>query len=391
MASSIRRRLALALGIATASSVAFPSLPAQSQGFVQATVKGTVETPGKSKLDPVPGIMVTLHRVAEDSSGPVDSVRTDAAGRYAFRYQKRQGDEGVFFAAAVYRGIAYFSAPLRQLTASGDDGVITVFDTTRHAIEFSVRGHHIVVSGPRPDGDRDVVEVWELSNDTTVTVLGVDSLAAVWSAPLPAGATNFAGGQGDVAADAIVARRGRAEITSPFGPGVKQISYTYRLPSSSFPLAVGITAAVSVLEVLVEEPTAVVTGGELRSVAAATTGGRTFKRFLAQDVAAGESVRITVPAATAETRKKVLIVLAAVMIVLMAGALFRALRRRDTENADPRARTPSTADELLAEIAVLDARFEGGDASLDRETYDAQRAALKLRVTSALARRTTAG
>jgi hypothetical protein len=30
---------------------------------------------------PVPGIVVTIHRVGADSSGAIDSVRTDAQGR----------------------------------------------------------------------------------------------------------------------------------------------------------------------------------------------------------------------------------------------------------------------------------------------------------------------
>ena len=42
----------------------------------------------------VPGAWVTLHRVAPDSSGPVDSVRADAGGRYSMRYKPLGGDAG---------------------------------------------------------------------------------------------------------------------------------------------------------------------------------------------------------------------------------------------------------------------------------------------------------
>ena len=195
----------------------------------------------------------------------------------------------------MYRGIAYFSTPIQSARASGEEGEITVFDTTSKPVDFHVRGHHIVVSAPRPDGSRDIVEVWELSNDTTATVVGKDTLSPVWSTALPNGATNFAAGQGDVGASSIVARGDRVVLLAPFGPGVKQISYSYSVTPSLFPLTLKLEKPTSVLEVLLEEPLAQVTGGSLRATDAATTAGRTFKRFLAQDVAGGSSVHIDVP------------------------------------------------------------------------------------------------
>ena len=335
---------------------------------------------------PVAGVTVTLHRVGTDSSGPVDSVRTDASGRYAMRYRRFGADDVVYFAAAVYRGIAYFSSPLKSAHVSGEEGEITVFDTTTHAVDFHVRGHHFVVSGPRPDGARSIVEVWELSNDTTVTVVGRDSMTPVWSATLPRGATEFAGGQGDVSAGAVQARTDRVVLLAPFGPGVKQISYSYTLPATVFPLTLRLETGTIVLEVLVEEPGAQVTGADLRSMAAATTGGRTFKRFLTQDAPAGSLVRITVPFTTEATRTTVLVVLASGIAVIMIAALARALyggRRAAVRTRS--APVAPRAESLLSEIAWLDARQERGDASLDAARYAANRAALKRQLVDALA------
>ena len=328
--------------------------------------------------------MVTVHRVGQDSSGALDSARTDAQGRYTIGYT-RFGDEAVYFAAAVYSGIAYFAAPLQSARATGEQGEITVFDTTSRAVEMHVRGHHLVVSAPGPDGKRDIVEVWEISNDTTVTVVGRDSLAPVWTAPLPRGATSISGGQGDVSPSAIVKRGDRVALLASFGPGVKQISYRYSLPGSRFPLTMPLEHVTGVLEVLLEEPTAQVTGGSLRAMEAATTGGRTFKRFLAQDVAAGESVRVTVPATTATTRAWVLAILSGAMALIMAGALARALTRRGARVRQPAARAPQRTDELLDRIARLDARHERADPTLDEAQYAAERAALKTQLTDALA------
>ena len=355
--------------------------PAPQQSAV---VTGTVETPGRDRQLPIAGLMVTLHRVAPDRSGAVDSVRTDAAGQYKIRYQRIASDGAIYFAAAVYRGIAYFSAPLQGAQVSGEAGEITVFETTSNAVDFHVQGHHVVVSAPRPDGTRALVEVWELSNDTTVTVVGRDSTTAVWSAPLPRGATNVSGGQGDVAPDAIVQRGDRAALIAAFGPGVKQITYSYGLPASAFPFTLPIERPTSVLEVLLEEPAAQLTSGALRAMDAATTQGRTFKRFLGQDVATGTSVRISVPASTATMRQTVLIALALVISLVMAGTLARALLFRGVSRPVLAAQAPETTESMLAAIAFLDARHERGDPMLHDAQYAAQRIELKARLTAAL-------
>lgn len=376
----------LATVLASASRARAQGSEAASAGSdALASVSGRVSSPSPKQDIPIAGVTVTLHRVGADSSGPIDSVRTDAAGRYALRYHRSGANDAVYFAAAVYRGIAYFSSPLRSARASGEEGEITVFDTTSRAVEFHVRGHHFVVSGPRSDGARSIMEVWELSNDTTATVVGRDSLTPVWSATLPQGAADFAGGPGDVSPDAIVARGDRVVLLAPFGPGVKQVSYSYSLPVKSFPLTLRLERPTIVLEVLVEEPGAQVTGAALRSMAAATTGGRTFKRFLTQDVPAGSTVHVTVPITTEATRMKVLVVLACAIAVIMAGALARALFGRGGVSWKRAVAAEKQAEALVAAIAQLDARKERGDPSLDDATYAANRAMLKNQLADALA------
>ena len=356
-----------------------------------ASVSGHVASPGLKTDVPIPGLTVTVHRVGSDSSGPVDSVVTDAKGRYRINYWRFGSDEAIYFAAAVYRGIAYFSAPLKSLRASGEEGEITVFDTTSRSVDLHVRGHHLVVSAPRPDGIRSMVEVWELSNDTTATLVQRDSTVPVWTAALPAGAADFAGGEGDVSAASMKASGSRMLLNAPFGPGVKQLSYSYSLPASSFPLTLAIDRPTVVLEVLVEEAGAQVTGTNLRAMAAATTGGRTFKRFLAQDVPAGSVAKVTVPATTQALRTKVLIGLACVIAVVMLAALGRALSRARPALPRPAVQARDTHDDLAAAIALLDARKERDDPSLDDATYATERASLKARLVAALAAGTRAG
>jgi hypothetical protein len=334
---------------------------------------------------PVPGVMVTLHRVGADSSGPIDSMRTDAAGRYHFQFRRWGSPDAVYFAASVYRGIAYFSTPLRAAAVRGEEAEIVVFDTTAGPVPFTVQGHHIVIGAPRPTGLRDIVEVYEISNDTVVTAVGRDSLTPVWSAPLPKGAIGFTASAGDVAASSLQARDGRVELIAPFGPGVKQLSFTYALEPSAFPLVVTLDRPNAILEVLLEEPGAQVRSTSLRSQGEATTQGRTFKRFLAQNAPKGEEVRIDVPSTASDARSTVVIALAVGLVLAMVAALAVAYRR----GGSTRTRAPARdgADSLAAAIAALDARRDANDPSLSAAAYDAERAALKARLAAALAGR----
>jgi hypothetical protein len=364
-----------------------PSRPA-----VAAVVSGRVVIPSPQKEVPVPGIFVTVHRVGPDSSGPLDSARTDARGRYTVRYTRFGSDDALYFAAAVYDGIAYFTSPLRGERTAGDDGEITVFDTTSHPVALTLQGHHVVVSAPDADGAREVVEVYELSNDTTVTLVPRDSLTPVWSAPIPDGATGFSPGQGDVAASALTRRGNRVELLAPFGPGVKQLSFSYVLKDTDFPLKLTLARQTGVFEVLLEEQAAQAKAPSLRAQGSVSTQGRTFKRFLAQGAPAGETVRIDVPTAAGATRVNVLIGLAVVIVLAMIGALWRALSRRGARGTGTGASVdaPATPESLVAAIAALDARRDAGDAALGEEQYSRERAALKARLAAALAARNAA-
>ncbi len=354
-------------------------------------MSGSVVVPGPKHDAPVAGLMVTVHRVGPDSAGPLDSARTDAQGHYTVRYTRYGSENALYFAAAVYRGIAYFTAPLRFARTEGDEAEITVFDTTSRLVPLNIQGHHIVISAPNASGAREVVEVYELSNDTTVTLIPRDSITPVWSATIPTDATDFAPGQGDVAGSALVRSGTRVLLVAPFGPGVKQLSFSYLLKNGAFPLHLTLARQTSVLEVLLEEQAAQARGPSLRAQGSVTTQGRTFKRFLAQGAPAGEEIRIDVPTTAGATRVNVLIAVAVVIVLAMAGALFRALSRRVPLVRVPvSADAPATRESLVAAIAALDARHDAGDASLDADRYATERAALKAQLTTVLAARDAA-
>src|SRR5258708_32466583 len=97
----------------------------------------------------------------------------------------------------MYRSVAYFSAPLRGAHIVGDEGEITVYDTTSRPVELHVRGHHVVVGAARPDGMHDTGEVWGRSDGAPRPVGGPGSLRPPRAPPPPPGAAPCAPGPPD--------------------------------------------------------------------------------------------------------------------------------------------------------------------------------------------------
>jgi 5-hydroxyisourate hydrolase-like protein (transthyretin family) len=366
---------------------------AQAPDNAPRQLTGHVMRAVKRGLAPERGMMVTLHRVGADRAGPVDSTRTGADGRYAFTYRPSGNADAVYLASVGYQGIMYFSTPA-SASQPVPDGDITVFDTTSGPVPIRVAGHHIIVSAPRGDGLREVEEVFELSNDSSVTRIARGDSVPVWSALAPNDAMAIRGAPtSDIAPAAISVRGRRVELYAPISPGMRQLAYGYTVRAGSFPLTLALPAPNEVLEVLVEESAGHAEGAGLAELAPVSKGGRTFRRFLAQDVAANAAVRVDVPSAvsheSARTTRWITIALAASMAVALAWALAR--RRTSVAPAmDTPASTPrSVVEALLFEIASLDAAHEKITAPLpdERARYDQARAALKLKLVRALASR----
>ena len=74
------------------------------------TVNGVVRRPAGASTQPVIGAWVVLHKVGRGNAGPIDSVRSDARGGYAFRFATGP-DSSVFFASTAHLGVTYFTPP----------------------------------------------------------------------------------------------------------------------------------------------------------------------------------------------------------------------------------------------------------------------------------------
>ena len=361
-------------------------------------LEGHVERPIPGGLRPVPNALVVLHRVAPppDSSGPLDSMRTDAQGRFRFRYRHRGSGDAVYFASVNHGGIAYFSAAANAESRASPDADITIFDTTSGPVKVRVAGHHLIVGAPRADRRREVEEVFELGNDSSVTLVARNDSTPVWTTIVPDDATDIRGAQTtDISPAAVSVRGSRVDLFAPLSPGMRQFAYTYQLPASAFPLTAPLTQGADVLEVLLEEPTATVSGANLQEVAPVSAQGRTFRRFLAQNVPPNATIRVVTPEPVKHTGERYRVWLAVIVAVLMLGALSLAIVRRTPRavRMTVREATPtqtSASESLLRELAALDATFERSAATeaptADARTrYDEARAALKARVAAALA------
>lgn len=281
-----RRLLARGTGIA-----ALGFLAAIVAGARDASAQGPLSVKGKVVRQTLDGLrvvareQVTLHRVNSREAGPIDSMVTDASGAFAFRVATPDS-LSMYLASARYGGIAYFSSPMQAGQPAGAPSEIVVYDTTSSDVRLQLQGRHLVVSSPNADGVRAVIDVLEIENDTVLTRVAGAANRPTYSLLLPEGASNVRASQGELSDGAVEVRSGRADIFAPLSPGLRQLVLTYDLPASAFPVSVPLERAVTVLEVLLEEPGATADGGGLKSQGGVSVDGKNFTRYLGQSAPA---------------------------------------------------------------------------------------------------------
>lgn len=393
LAAALSGRFCVAAGVSLLAATSAAQAVTTSR-LDQRLVDGRVVRPAGAEVRGVKDVWVVLHRVGSDRAAPLDSMRSAADGTFRFRYLTQGASAAVYFLSAQFGGIAYFSEPLRGANVAVEDAVITVFDTTSRAVPLRVRGRHVVVGASSVNGVREIVEVFEISNDTSITLVSPDDARPTWTTRVPAEAADFRPAQSDISAAAMRLRDGKVSVIAPVAPGLKQISFSYQLPASSFPLSIPLERETDVLEVLLEDRMATVDGARLSAMAAVTVEGRTFRRFVASDVPANSVMRISVPAAQSSSMALYVGALAVAIGAAMLLSLAKTFARSAvpiSEHQVDRVSPPDDPDRIAMVIASLDDDFERrGDTSQPaRDAYEEERARLKGRLEKALdARRT---
>jgi hypothetical protein len=279
---------------------------------------------------PLPNAWVVLHKVTRESGGPLDSVRSDARGRYRFLLSQPDS-ASVYVVSAWYDSLAYFSLPLNVLGRPAVHvGDILTFATTATGPPLRLARRLATVAAAREDGTREVLEILEIENPGVTTRITKDTLRPTWAGQVPAGAGQFRGGQGDISPEAMVFRNDSVYVLGPIPPGpVKQLSYGYSLTAGTRTLAIPIDQATTEVNLLVEDTGAVVRAPKLDSLGVQEIEQRRFAAYRAGPLAAGDRVEIDLPS-TGFRAQTLLPYVIAVLAAGMVVALVWALRKRPT-------------------------------------------------------------
>jgi hypothetical protein len=274
------------------------------------------------------GRWVVLHQVTLRDGGPVDSVRSDGAGRWRLRVPAVD-TLAVYVASTLHGGLAYFSQPLRVVPGRAATGEsLVVYDTSSAGPPIAVQRRLVTIARPQSDGSRDVLELLEIVNPSSTTRIAPDSLQPVWAGAIPAEALQFELQSGDFSADAVVRRDDRVLLFGPVQPnGFHQLSYRYTLAGSVQAFALPIDQPTTELDLLLEDTLTRATAPGLQSGGVQQIETRFFARFRADSVPADAPVRIAFPKSPLGAEKLVPFLVIAAASALLAG-LWVALRRK---------------------------------------------------------------
>lgn len=340
--------------------------------------------------EPMAGTTVVLHHVGREEQGPLDTMRTDAAGRFRFRFAADTAS--LYIVTARYQGIEYFSNPIATNPARQDSIVLQVFDTSSTQ-PVHTEARHIVIARPGDDGTRTVVELLVLNNPGEVTRVARDSLGSTWHALIPEQAVGFSAEDGELSAGAIDRNMDSVLVLAPLAPGERQVTIQYHLPADAGRLEYRFDETDNGVNVLVEEPDATVSGGSLALTdSVSVIQGRPFRHFNGV-VDSGDVVVVTVPTPFRLGSGWLAGLIALVGAALLAG-LVRVFRRPGPVADGGGAESVESVDGMLRRLAQLDDELEAlpadaaGDSALSakRTALSAQRSALKAELAALLAR-----
>ncbi|MFN8654051.1 MAG: hypothetical protein U0133_19285 [Gemmatimonadales bacterium] len=319
---------------------------------------------------------VILHRVGRDVQGPIDSIMAGSRGEFRFRFVPDTA--AIYLLSAGWQGIQYFSSPVHTDPSAPDTGLAVVVSDTSSTAPIDVLSRHLVISKPGQTGTRSALEIIVLANGGQATRVVRDSAHPTWVGGLPHGALGFESGSGDFSGDAVQFRNDSILLFAPIAPGEKQLIFTYSIPAASGPVKIAVPDTIGMFNILLEEFDLAVKGGGIEKSDSQTIENRKFQQWAGPAVA-GSVITINLPGKGLDAWILPLLVGAvAVALVLIA---VKVMRNKPL---------PVTArSSALDQLAQLDARYAGKEASVPAEEwqqYQAERARLKQEVSAQLAR-----
>lgn len=292
-----------------------------------ATISGRVVLGGRDGR-PVAGRFVVLHQITMGGGGPIDSIRSDADGRWRLRVRVVD-TTAIYVVSAQHDSLAYFSSPLRVVAGqSVSADPLVLWDTSSTGPPILLRRRLLTVARPNPDGSREVLEILELENVGRTTRVSMDTLRPTWTGAVPVEALSFSVQQSDFSPDAVSERGGVVRLFGPVQPeGRRQLSYRYILGGAVSSLTLPIDQPTEQLQLLFEDTATAVTAPQLHALGVAPIEQRRFARYQADSLPAGASVRIAFPAGRLKI-DSLLPFIVGLVVVAMGGGLWIALKRR---------------------------------------------------------------
>jgi len=193
----------------------------------------------------VAGAEVTLHRVTVKTPGPIDSLRSDAAGRFRFRITPDSGV--VYLVSARWEGIEYFATPFVVHADSPLPTLLAVVFDTSSTVPIQLVARHLIVSPPFADGTRDIVDLFVINNRGPATRVAPAADSVTWRAHLPPFAINVRAGNSEFSPDAFRFVDGESRLLAAIPPGQRDIEIDYQVPPNSprFEVPVDVSADIS--------------------------------------------------------------------------------------------------------------------------------------------------
>lgn len=326
----------------------------------------------------VPDVPVLLHRIGRDTQGPIDTTRTDRAGRFTFRVA-RADTLAIYTTSTDFGGIGYFGEPVQPARGAPAPQLLAVYDTTSGGAALGIGLRHVIVARPDAEGNRRVLDIVQIANKSTSTRISRDSLTPTWAMTVPPALANPVLGQSDVPPNTVTFDSLRLLVMAPIEPGTRQVAVSYTLPGRPRRFVIPVDQPTERVELLIEDSTASVEGME--AAEPIDLDGRAFRRFGLDSLRAGRELVVEFGGGPGTGRTLMWVAIAIAGIGLLYG-LRLATVRRAAPVSEAATAAPATAgrDALLAQIVALDERYEGRQADVGADEWDAyqkKRALLK--------------
>jgi hypothetical protein len=314
--------LALCAGLSSARTLFAAPPPAAAQEPGGRVLVGRVLKAGA----PVAGVPVTLHRVTAAASGPLATRTSGADGSFRFTLPPADTGFAVFFTTADYLSVRYFGPPVhRDETTTGYE--VAVHDTSSSLPGALKTVRRDLVLLPQTDGGWEVDEIVRVRNTSDRTLVPQPG-QGTWEFHLPAGATDFETGEGDVTAEQLRVVGDRVFLVTSLVPGDRDVYVRYRLPAGREASAVTLRDGADTVNVFVQQPSPEITVAPLVARPPVTVEGEKFLQFSGTSVAPGTSLALHWSAPARLPFSPVVAGIGAALLILAVGTAA-AVRNRE--------------------------------------------------------------